>query len=101
MTVVLVPLPLVEQPFSGIALDIAQPFPNSRAGYQFVLVIIHYATRFPKTIPLKSVMAVKIPEELIKWISRVGIPHEILTDQGKNFTSNVLKGVCNILWIKH
>lgn len=80
----LVPLLIVGHPFSGIALDIAGPFPRSREGYQFVLVIIDYATRFPKAVPLPSITAPKIAEDLLKWIAWVGIPQEILTDQGKN-----------------
>lgn len=79
----LVLLPLADRPFDRIALDIMGPFPKSNAGYQFVLVIIDYATRFPEAIPLKLVTATKIAEELIKWVSQVGIQQEILTDQGK------------------
>lgn len=29
-------------------------------------------------------------EKLLKWITQVGIPHEILTDQGTNFMSGVM-----------
>lgn len=75
----LVPLPLFDWPFDPIALDIAGPCPKSNTGYQFVLVIIDYATRFPEAIHMKSVTATKIAEELMKWVSCVGIPQEILT----------------------
>lgn len=75
------PLPLVKKPFNCIAMDIAGPFPRSNAGYQYVLVIIDYATRFPEAILLKSVTVPKIVEELIKWASGVGIPEEILREE--------------------
>lgn len=76
----LIPLPLVGWPFKRITLDVAGPFPQSRAQHKFVLVIIDYTTRFPEVIPLHSVTANKIAEELLKWILWVGIPKEILTD---------------------
>lgn len=43
----------------------------------------------------------KITDELLKWIARVGIPNEILTDQGTNFTARVMRGVCKVLQVKH
>lgn len=85
--------PLAETPFDQIAMDIAVPFPKSRAGYQFVLVLVDYATRYPDMVPFKSISVAKRAKELIKWTSRVGIPKEILMDQGTNFMSGVVRGV--------
>lgn len=53
-----------------------------------MLVICDYATRYPKVIPLHSTDASHIAEELIEMFTRVGIPSEILTGQGSNFTSH-------------
>lgn len=65
-----------------------------------MLVMVDYTTRFPEAISLKNVTAPKVAEQLIKWVSRLGIPQGILTDQGKTFMSGVPKGVCKILKIK-
>ena len=46
-----------------------------------------YATRYPEAVPLKSIDAESVTEELIKVFARVGVPREIVTDQGANFTS--------------
>lgn len=51
-------------------------------------------------MPMLMVTAQKVAKKLIKWITSVGIPHEILSDQGKNFMLNVLRGVCEILKIR-
>ena len=51
-------------------------------------------------IPLRSIEAERIAEELIKIFSRVGIPKEILTDQGSNFTSRLLAEVYRMLHIQ-
>lgn len=34
-----------------------------------------------------------VVEELLKWIAQAGIPHEILTNQGTNFMSGVMKAL--------
>ena len=96
----LVPLPIVDSLFERIAMDIVGPLPRSRSGYRFVLVVCDYATRWPEVMPLKSIDAGHVDEELMVLFSRVGVPKEILTDQGSNFTSQLLKEVYWLLSIK-
>ena len=83
-----------------MAMDIVGPLPRSRSGNKYILVICDYATRYPEAIPLRAIDAETIAEELVKFFSRVGIPEEILTDQGSNFTSKLLAEVYRLLHIK-
>ena len=62
----LVPLPIVSILFKKIAMDIVGPLPRSRSGHRYILVICDYATRYPEAIPLRSIDAEHIAEELIK-----------------------------------
>ena len=64
-----------------------------------MLVICDYATRYPEAIPLYSTDASHIGEELMEMFARVGIPSEILTDQGSNFTSQLLTELYQMLHI--
>ena len=64
-----------------------------------MLVICNYATRFPVAVLLRSIEAEKIAEELIRLFARVGIPNEILTDQGSNFTSQLLSELYRLLHV--
>ena len=96
----LIPLPIIAQPFSRIAMDIIGPLPKSRNGNRYVLVVCDYATRYPEAVALRSIDAATIAEELVKIFSRVGIPHEILTDQGANFTSQLLTELYRMLHIR-
>ena len=93
----LIPLPVIAEPFSRIALDIVGPLPRSRSGNRFVLVICDYATRYPEAIPLRSVDAEHVAEQLVQVFSRVGIPQEIMSDQGTNFMSTLLAEMYRLL----
>ena len=64
-------------PFQRIAMDIVGPLPKSNKGNRYILVICDYATRYPEAIPLRSIEAETIAEELVSLFSRVGIPNEI------------------------
>ena len=95
----LVPLPVTTTPFRRIAMDIVGPLPRSRSGNRFVLIICDYATRFPKAIPMRSVDAVHVAEELLVFCLRFGVPQEILTDEGANFTSKLLTKLYRMLHV--
>ena len=96
----LIPLPIIEVPFSRIAMDIVGPLPKSNRGHRYVLVIVDYATRYPEAIPLRSASAKAIAHEIFLLSSRVGIPEAILTDQGTCFMSQVLTALYNWLNVK-
>ena len=94
------PLPIIEEPFGRIAMDIVGPLPRSRSGNKYVLVVCDYATRYPEAVALKSIDAEHVAEELIPLFARVGVPREILTDQGSNFTSRLLEELYRLLHVR-
>ena len=96
----LIPLPVISQPFERIAMDIVGPLTRSSRGNRFVLVVCDYATRYPEAVPMKHVDAASVAEELVRIFSRVGVPKEILTDQGTNFTSHLLAELYNMLHVR-
>ena len=85
----LIPLPIISEPFSWIPMDTIGPLLRSCAGNRYILVC-DYAIRYPDAVPLKSIDAKHGAEELIKVFVRVGVPKQILMDQGSNFTSQLL-----------
>ena len=46
-----------------------------------------YATRYPEAVPLASIDTETVAEALVSIFSRVGIPNEVLTDMGTQYTS--------------
>lgn len=69
-------------------------------GHHFLLVIVDYVTRYPDAIPLQGMQVSGMARALVQMFSRVGIPKEILTDQGTSFTSNLMQQLCRLLQIK-
>ena len=59
--------------------------------------MIDYATRYPEAVALPSIETECVAEALVEMFSRVGIPDEMLTDCGSQFTAEVMKEVSRLL----
>ena len=81
-------------------MDLIGPFDRSTQGYRFVLVLMDYATRYPEAVPLCNISAKSVAQALFQIISRVGIPKEILTNQGTLFMSRTLRKLYELLGIQ-
>ena len=95
----MVPLPVIDEPFKRIAMYIVGPLPRSRSEHRYVHVVCDYATRYPEAVAMKSIDAEHVAEELISIFALVGLPRDILTDQGTNFTSELLAEIYRLLHI--
>ena len=95
------PLPMVDIPFERVGIDLVGPFnPISGRGHRWILTLVDFATRFPDAVPLKSIETEHVAEALLSIFSRVGFPCEIISDQGSQFTSDLMKSVMRLLSIK-
>lgn len=61
----LINMPIIDTPFSRIAMDIIGPLERSSGGHKYILVLCDYATRYPEAFPLKKVKARQIVNCLI------------------------------------
>ena len=94
-------MPLIDTPFKRVAVDIVGPIaPPSEAGHRYILTLVDYATRYPEAVPLKKITTEAVAEALLDIYSRVGIPEEVLTDQGTQFMSECMQEVSRLLGIK-
>ena len=95
-------MPLIDTPFKRISIDLIGPIkPKSSEGHQYILTVMDYATRYPEAMALKESTAKEIAQALMTVFSRVGIPEEILTDQGRRFTANYMQELMDTMNIKH
>ena len=94
-------VPIIEEPFQRIAMDLVGPIvPLSERGNRYILTVIDYATRYPEAVALPNIETVTIAEALVEIYSRMGIPSEVLTDMGTQFTSAIMREVSRLLSIK-
>ena len=96
----MLPLPIVEEPFSRIAMDVVGPLPKTGQGHHYILVVCDYSIHYPEAIPLRKFTAPAIAEQLVELFTQHGIPREILTDQGTNFTSQLLQELYKMLGVR-
>ena len=95
-------MPLIDVPFSRVAIDLIGPLTQmSSEGHKCILTMVDYASRYPEAIPLKGCTAKEIAVALIPVFSHIGIPEEILTDQVRHFTANYMQEFMDIMDIKH
>ena len=93
--------PLIDEPFRRVAMDIIGPIvPATSRGNRFILTVVDYATRYPEAVALRRIDTQTVAEALVDIYSRVGIPREVLTDRGSQFTSDLMREVSRLLSIR-
>nr|XP_034316843.1 uncharacterized protein LOC117686229 isoform X2 [Crassostrea gigas] len=94
-------MPLITEAFQRVAVDLIGPLqPVTDKGNRYILTLVDYATRYPEAIPLPGIETERVAEALVDIFSRLGVPIEMLTDQGSQFTSDVMKEVSRLLSFK-
>jgi putative transposase len=91
------PLPIPSEPNQRIHADLFGPLKTSEKGKKFILVITDAFTKYVELVATENKEADTIANHIFNnWICRFGIPVELVTDQGKEFTAQV----CSRLWSK-
>ncbi|KII63920.1 Retrovirus-related Pol polyprotein [Thelohanellus kitauei] len=80
-------------------MDIIGPLPCVNQ-YKYILTIVDHYSKWPTAVAVKTTNSVNIVKKILKHIYKFGIPDMVLTDQGANFGSDLMKEVCESLGIK-
>nr|KAG5692084.1 hypothetical protein BaRGS_029544 [Batillaria attramentaria] len=93
--------PLIDEPFRRVGVDLVGPIiPASERKNRYILVAVDYATRYPEATPLPSIEAERVAEALWEMWTRLGVPREVLTDNGTQFVSELMQEVNRLLCIR-
>ena len=94
-------VPLIDQPFKRVAVDlVGKIYPPTESGNRYILTLVDTATRYPEAVPLKEISTEAVSEGLVSMYSRLGVPQEVLSDQGSQFMSELMQEVSRLLSIK-
>ena len=75
--------------FDHIHVDIVGPLPPSQ-NYRYLLTVVDSFTRWPDAIPLVDAQMTTCAKALaLHWIAQFGVPAELTSDSGSQFTSEL------------
>jgi hypothetical protein len=94
-------MPIVKDAFDTVYIDIVGEIkPCSVDGHRYILTIMCAATRFPIAVALKKVDSVTIAEALMEQFNLFGHPRLVISDNGANLTSDLIKEANRLYGIK-
>lgn len=89
---------IVGAPLERVAIDIAGPFPETALGNKYILSMSDYFTRWVELCPMPNQEAVTVAQSFVStFVSRYGVPRQIITDQGRQFESALFQELCHLL----
>lgn len=88
-------------PFSMWGIDLIGPMLVGKGGVKYVVVVVDYFTKWVEAEPLAAITTRKLKDFVFKNIvCRFGIPHTLISDNGKQFDNEECKQFCNELDIQ-
>ena len=86
--------------FAHVHVDLVGPLPSSR-GFTHLLTVIDRFTRWPEAIPLSQTDAAAIGSAFaLQWVARFGVPTDITSDRGPQFTSEIWRALTETMGTK-
>ena len=87
--------------FKRVAVDLIGPLsPVSDRGNRYILTMVDFATQYPEAVALPGIEAERVAEALLELFCRLGVPQQILSDCGTQFTSDVMQEVGRLVSMK-
>jgi hypothetical protein len=90
------PITSPTKPFDILGVDILGPLPTTEGGMKYIVVFTDYLTKWVEAFAIPNMEASTIANIFVnEIIARHSAPVALLSDQGKNFLSNLIQEVCN------
>jgi transposase InsO family protein len=70
-----------------MGLDLVGPFKKAKGGFTHIFVVVDKFTKWIEVKPVTSITAAKAMEFVKEITYRFGIPNNIITDNGTQFTA--------------
>lgn len=82
-------VPIVTSIFTRLCTDTVGSLPFSENWNRYMLTAVCASSRYPEAIPIKDWRSVTIIEALTVVFSRLGFSHELQSDLGSSYVSNL------------
>ncbi len=79
----------VTKPFELVGMDLIGKLKTTKAGNQYICVMIDYLTKWPQAYAITSKTAEEVSQCILKFFYQFEAPKRILTDQGREFVNEV------------
>jgi hypothetical protein len=95
------PLPTPKRPWSSVSMDFITDLPKSR-DKTVIMVIVDRLTKMAHFIPFRSIPTAQIAADVFfREVFRLhGLPEDITSDRGSQFTSEFWQRLCSLLDIR-
>ena len=87
--------------FDRVSMDILKAGEEDALGYKYILTMVDDLSKWVEAYPLKTEKAADVAEAMwSNWICRYGCMRTLHTDRGTNFTSKLMKALCELMGVK-
>ena len=94
---------LESRPFQKIYVDLVGPLPEGEwqgKKVNYILTMMDGFTKWSEAIPVSDITALTVAKNVVEhWVARYGIPEQIHSDRGVQFTSELYKEVMRLFGI--
>jgi transposase InsO family protein len=80
--------------FSTWGVDLVGPFKKAKGGFTHIFVTVDKFTKWVEAKPVASITAAKVMEYIREIMHSFGIPSNIMTDNGIQFTAREFQDFC-------
>ena len=94
------PITVPERRFDHVHIDLVGPLPPSQ-GFTHLLTIVDRFTRWPEAIPLSDTSTKSCARAFLNhWVARFGLPSDLSSDRGAQFTSRLWSDIAELYGTK-
>ena len=88
-------------PLTSLSVDTIGPLKVDENGNSFIIVIVDNFSKLIGLYPAKYTTSKDYLGALLQWVSIFGVPKEIRSDGGSQFTSKLATDIASLLRFKH
>ncbi len=90
----------VKQIFDRIQIDLVFGLPETKDGYNGILLIVEAVSKFPFAYPIRTKTNIEIAQHLFDYVAIFGAPRQIHSDQGTEF-KGVVDEMIKLIGVDH